>query len=106
MRLHPVVRDLVLVAVAISIGWGLRSGGTEVLAQRSGSSSDADLAFQLSGIGPDTSLTVYNADKRTLYVYPRIINGNSHINCEVSFKIASPGAPIDRQNCGVGSQVP
>ena len=105
MRLHPVVRDLVLVTVAVLAGWGLRGAGTAVLAQRSGSSS-SELAFQLSGIGADTSLTVYNADRRTLYVYPRIAQGNSHINCEFSLTVANPGGPIERQNCAVGSQVP
>jgi|HubBroStandDraft_6_1064221.scaffolds.fasta_scaffold2230700_2 hypothetical protein len=105
MLLHPVVRDLVLVALAASVGWGLRGAGTSVLAQRSGSSS-GELGFQLSGIGGDTSLTVYNPNNRTLYVYPRIAQGNAHINCEFSLTVASPGGPIERQNCGVGSQVP
>ena len=106
MRLRSVFRDLALACVAVLIGWWLHKPGTVVLARDSGPASDAGLAFQLSGIGPDTSLTVYNPDNRTLYVYQRIGQGNSHISCGYSFTISKPGAPIDRQNCPIGDQVP
>ena len=113
MRLHPVVRDLALVGIAVSVGWWLRDAGTAVLAQRSNddaSSSTArggdGLAFQLSGVGPGASLTVYNAANHTLYVYPSVGLGNSHINCQFSLTVSNPGAPIDRQNCPIGSRVP
>ena len=36
----------------------------------------------------------------------RIGQGNSHISCGYSFTISKPGAPIDRQNCPIGDQVP
>jgi len=113
MRLRSVLRDLVLVCLAVSIGWWLRGAGTTVLAQRSSSSSsargssgtDASLAFQFNGSGPQQSLAVYNPGNHTLYVYPRVGQGNSHISCEYSFTIDRPGAPMERQNCPVGAQV-
>ena len=114
MRVHRVVRDLPLVGVAVSVGWYLRNVGAPVLAQQRSSSSssarggtaDSGLAFQLSGIGQDTALTVYNPTIRTLYVYPRVATGNSYINCEFSFTVGTPGAPIERKNCPIGDQVP
>jgi hypothetical protein len=112
MHLNPVVRDLALVATVVSVGWWFRDAAMPVQAQRSSSSSssrgsgDASLMFQLSGVGAETALTVYNPANHTLYVYPRVGTGNSHINCEFSFTIANPGAPIERQNCPVGDQVP
>jgi hypothetical protein len=111
MRIGAVVRDLALLCLAIAVGWWWRGGGTTtVLAQRSSSSSSArsddSLAFQISGIGQDTALTVYNPSSRTLYVYPRVATGNSYINCEFSFTVAMPGAPIERKNCPMGEQLP
>ena len=111
MRVHPVIRDLTVVAIAVSAGWWLRSAGTPVLAQRSSSSSsssrgaDAGLEFQLSSGGPQASLTVYNPENNTLYVYPRVGQGNSNISCEYSLTVARPGGPIQRTNCPVGEQV-
>jgi hypothetical protein len=113
VRLRSVVRDLVLVCVAAGVGWWCRGAGTTVLAQRSGSSSsargsgnDANLAFQMVGTGPQASLTVYNPDNKTLYVYSHVGAGSSYVNCEVSFTVANPGAPIERKNCPVGDFVP
>ena len=117
VRLRSMVRDLVLVCVAVAIGWWCRGAGTTVLAQRSVSSSgssssargmgsDANLAFQMVGAGQQASLTVYNPDNKTLYVYSHVGAGSSYINCEVSFTVANPGAPIERRNCPVGDYVP
>jgi hypothetical protein len=111
MRVGAVVRDLALLCLAVAVGWWWRGAGTTVLAQRSSSSSssrggDAGLAFQVTGAGPDALLTVYNPDNRTLYMYPRIGSGNSHLSCAYSFTVAAPGAPIERANCPVGDQVP
>jgi hypothetical protein len=108
MRLRTVVRDSALLCLAAAAGWWVRGAGMTVLAQRSSSSSsahggDSGLAFQLVGNGPQQSLTVYNPDNHTLYVYPRVTEGNSHIGCEYSFTVTVPGAAIDRQNCPVGS---
>jgi hypothetical protein len=105
MRVGSVVRDLALVCLAVAVGWWLRGAGTTVLAQRSGGSSSA-LAFQMAGTGPDALLTVYNPDSRTLYMYPRIGAGSSTINCAYSFKVWSPGAPLERENCPMGELTP
>jgi hypothetical protein len=109
MHLRNFVRNTALLCLAAAAGWWVRGAGMTVLAQRSSSSSsssrggDASLAFQLVGDGSHQSLTVYNPDNHTLYVYPRVTEGNSHISCEYSFTIATLGAAIDRQNCPVGN---
>jgi hypothetical protein len=106
MRLNPVVRIIALAGIAVSAGWWLRGADTAVMAERSSSGSDAGLGFQLSAGGPQSSLTVYNPANHTLYVYPRVGVGSSSINCEYSLTVNQPGAPIQRQNCPVGDQVP
>ncbi|HEX6497278.1 MAG TPA: hypothetical protein VF018_17465 [Acidobacteriaceae bacterium] len=110
METRSVVRDVLLVAIAATIGWWVRGADTKVLANRSSSSSsarsfeDGNLGFQLGDGNPQQSLTIYNAESHTLYVYPRIGTGNAHISCEYSLRISHPGGPIDRQNCQMGSQ--
>jgi hypothetical protein len=111
MRHASVVRDLALLCLAVAVGWWCRGAGTTVLAQRSsGSSSPRDgdpvLRFQMTGTGPDALLTVYNADNRTLYMYPRIGSGSSTVNCAYSFRVSSPGAPLQRENCPIGELTP
>ena len=105
MRHGSVIRDLALLCLAVAVGWWWRGAGTAVLAQRSGGSSST-LAFQMTGVGPDALLTVYNADSHTLYMYPRIGAGSSTVNCAYSFKVPSPGAPLQRENCPVGGLMP
>ena len=105
MRVRAVVRDVALLCVAVAAGWWLKGAGTAVYAQHSGRLAVSNLAFQLVGFGPQQWLTVYNADNRTLYAYPRVGEGNSHISCVYSFTVERPGAPIERQNCPVGEQV-
>jgi len=67
---------------------------------------DSSLAFQMTGVGTQAALTVYNPANRTLYVYPRIGEGNSYVSCSYSFRVSRPGAPIERENCPVGDQLP
>jgi hypothetical protein len=105
MRVRAVVRDLALLCLAVAAGWWVRGAGTAVYAQHSGGSSGANLAFQLVGAGPQQSLTVYNPDNRTLYVYSHINDGDSHVSCYNSFTLERLGGPIDRQNCAVGELV-
>lgn len=110
VRSGSVLRSFVLLCAAVAVGWWAKGAGTPVLAQRSGSSSSSSrsaegLEFQMSGAGPAAVLTVFNPSNRTLYVYQRIGEGNSHISCSYSFTVSSPGAPIDRANCPVGEQV-
>ena len=108
MESRGFVRDILLVAIAVTVGWWVRGPQTTVLAGPSSSSSSArssdDLGFQLGDGNPQQSLTIYNAESHTLYVHPRVGAGNSHISCEYSLKISHPGGPIDRQNCSMGSQ--
>jgi hypothetical protein len=118
MRVRSVVRDLVLLCLAVAIGWWGRGANTAVLAQHSSSSpsssssrggsatGDPTLAFQMTGNGPDAALTLYNPGNRTLYVYERAGAGNSVVNCTYSFAIANPGAAMRRENCPVGDLVP
>lgn len=104
MRHGSVVRDLALLCVAVAFGWWCRGAGTTVDASGGGGSSD--FAFQMTGTGPDALLTVYNADNKTLYMYPRIGAGSSTVNCAYSFRVASPGAALQRQNCPIGELTP
>jgi hypothetical protein len=112
-RLRSVAGNTALLCLAVAGGWWGRGAGVAVLAGSSDSSSsssresggDANLAFQLVGNGPQQSLTMFNPDNHTLYVYPRVTEGNSHISCEYSFTVTRPGAAIDRKNCTVGDQV-
>ncbi len=112
MRLRSVVRDVVLLGLAVAIGWWVRGAGTTVLAQRSGSSSshgsdggagsEASMAFQMMGAGPNAGLAVYNPANRTLYVYNHVGDGNSEVNCSFSYAIPTPGKMIHRENCPIG----
>ena len=96
------LKSLLLLAVG-ACGWWVRGVHLPpVLAQ----GGDGGLAFQLSGIGPDTALTVWNPSNHTLYLYQGAVLGHSSVNCTYSFKIERPGAPIQRQNCPVGSLFP
>jgi hypothetical protein len=93
---------------AHSLEDAIHTGLPTVQAQSHGSSSSSpppseSLAFQLSGIGPNTALTVYNSLERTLYVYPEVTQGTTHVNCSFMLHISRPGAPVDRQNCAPGT---
>ena len=104
MRLRSFFRDLALLCLAVSLGWWLHSANTPVLAEHSGAPSD--LAFQIIGSGPDTSLSLYNPADHKLYVYPRITQGNSYVSCGYSLAVTRPGAPIQRENCAIGPLMP
>ena len=104
------LRTLFVVATALLLGYtvrALQTAPTAVLAQSRGSNqhtqSDDALAFELSGIGPNSALTVYSAVERTLYVYPAVTQGNSHVSCAFMLHMSRPGAAIERQNCAPGS---
>ncbi len=108
MRVRVVVRNTALLCLASAVGWWGRGAERVVLAGSSSASSPSSggpLEFQLSSGGPQASLTVYNPSNHTLYVYPRVGQGNSHISCEYSLTVANAGAAIDRENCPVGEQV-
>ena len=104
MRLGSVVRDLALVCLAVAVGWWWRGAGTTVLA------SSIEFVcrqrrtwrFSSSGAGRSSRSRSINPENHTLYMYPRVAEGNSHISCEYSFTVNKPGAAMDRQNCPVG----
>ena len=113
MFAKPFLRDFTLVAVAAAIGWWAHGSNFGVYAQHNASPdsshnpAETNLGFQYGGLGPDGELTLYNASSRTLYVYPSIgRSGNSHINCLYSVHVDRAGAPLERENCAVGSFLP
>jgi hypothetical protein len=93
--------------VAHSVKYAIHAGLPVVQAQSHSSQyhtvADDSLAFQLSGIGPNTALTIYNPNEHTLYVYPEVTQGNTHVNCSFTLHMSRPGAPLDRQNCAPAS---
>ena len=113
MRLPWVVRNALLLAAAAATGWWARGVRVSpVLAQGDGehgsnrSSGSDGLAFQLSGVNPETALTIWNPSNHTLYIYQGAVMGNSNVNCSFSFHVDRAGAPIQRQNCPIGQLFP
>ena len=105
MTQRNVVRDAAMLLVAGVIGWWAHRSNTTVRAAATGSDTARDggnLGFQFGGAGLEGSLTLYNPENKTLYVYPAA-SGNAHINCAYSIRVEKPGAPLERQNCAIGS---
>ncbi len=111
MNAKSLLRDITLLAVAGTIGWWAHGAGhsaATVYAQHSSSSSARggdsaqNLAFQLGGAGFEKALTIYSPADHTLYVYPAA-NAGSNINCAYMLHVKAPGAPVERENCAVGS---
>jgi hypothetical protein len=90
-------RDGVLAGAALLLGWWAHGASRPVQA------ASPDVAYQLEGIGPTTSLSIYNAADHSIYVYPNATAGNTHLNCSYRFRLGSVGGPIERENCGMGS---
>ena len=101
---------VLVAALALSAGWLLRGLSTPDTsahaAEYRAGSSDPSLAFELSGIARETSLTVYSADTHTLYVYPAVTQGNASVNCEFMLQLGRVGGPVQRRNCEPGSLLP
>ena len=111
MLSRSAVRDLALVSFALVGGWFLHGVQTpavqaHVAGEGQENRSGDGLAFQLSGVAPDTALTLWNGTNHTLYVYQGVVMGNSNVNCSFSFHIERAGAPIQRQNCPIGQLFP
>lgn len=104
------LRTSVLVCAALFVGYCahafLHSQLAVVEAQSRPSQKHEDpnseLAFQLSGIANATALTVYSPSEHTLYVYPAVTQGDSHVSCSFMLHIGRPGEPVDRRNCTPG----
>jgi hypothetical protein len=107
----PNLRTPAIVAAALLVGYSahafLPRPLSVVEAQSRGSQAHDDpsnaLAFQLSGIGPTSALTVYNPSDHTLYVYPAVTQGATRVSCSFMLHMSRPGAAIERQNCAPGS---
>ncbi len=99
MQTRSFVRDLVLVAFAVAVGWWMRGADRTVVAQAAGSDN---LAFQMIGTGPESTLAMYNPGTRTLYVYPHAGSGSSNVTCTYGFLVNAPGMPLVRRNCPAG----
>ena len=105
------LRTAAVALAALFLGYSARAflhphlDVVEAQSRSSQSHEDANnaLAFQLSGLGPATTLTVFSPSDHTLYVYPSVTQGNSHVNCSYMLHITRPGAAIERQNCAAGA---
>lgn len=97
MQRTGLLRDAVMLAVAAAIGWWAHGGNRRVQA------AEASTVYQFDTLTPGSSLTLYNTDERTLYVYQGATAGNSHLSCSFRYRIPRTGAPIDRENCAAGS---
>ena len=98
MQRMNLVRDGVVMAAAVAVGWWAHGVEGRVHA-----ASEANMAYQFDSLTPASSLTLYNPDERTLYVYQGATAGNSHLNCSFRYHLSRFGAPIDRENCAPGS---
>ena len=95
------VRDVVLVAAAMVVGWWAHSGRRVEAA--SGSLSSAGFSYQFNTVGTERGLSVLNLDSNTIYVYNSAFSGNQHMNCSYKFHIVKAGDTIQRENCPMGS---
>jgi hypothetical protein len=101
MSMRALGRDLLLVAAALAAGWWARGPNKPVLAQRG---APENLAFQMIGTGPESTLVMYDPGTRVLYVYARAGAGSSRVSCTYGFLISTPGQPLERRNCAPGEQ--
>ncbi len=103
-------RSVLAVALALAAGWFLRGVSLRpVLAHADdhrAATTGSPLAFELSGMARDTSLTVYSPETHTLYVYPAVSQGSATVNCEFMLHLGRVGGPVQRTNCGPGPLLP
>jgi hypothetical protein len=89
---------LALIAV---LALGFRLGATRTVNASSGDSSMGDVQFQLTNVGPTSSLLVYQPRTKTVYVYQGATTGNSALQCSLKFQLDRPGDVIRRVACDV-----
>lgn len=99
MNIRVWSRDLLLVGAAVAAGWWIHGADKPVLAQRG---TPENLAFQMIGTGPESTLAMYDPLTRVLYVYARTGAGSNHVPCTYGFFISAPGQPLERRNCAPG----
>lgn len=103
MQIPSFLRNALVLVAALALGWWMRGANAPVLAQRgSATSSSENLAFQMIGTGPDSSLVLYNRQTHELYVYARAGAGASMVPCTYSLLVTEPGLPLKRTNCQAG----
>ena len=94
MRQTSLFRDVLLLAVAGTLGWWAHSTAPVHAA----APTSLPLAFQLFGTGSESTLNVYDPESHYLFVYP-MRGGNDNVGCIYSYYIKAPGAAIERGNC-------
>jgi hypothetical protein len=92
-------RNGLALAGVLALGFWLGSGRT--VNASSNQSSGADVAFQLTGISPTSSLLVYQPGTKTVYVYQGATTGNAMLQCSFMFQLDKPGNVIRRIPCAV-----
>ena len=93
------IRDGILVAAAMTVGWW--ANGERV--QAATASAPEESSYQFMSNNLDNALTVYSPQERTLYVYQGASAlGSSHVNCSYKFHIPRIGSALERENCDVG----
>lgn len=92
------VAVIALAALALGVWLGNARG-----ARAASNETGGPVEFQLVGVNERSSLLVYQAAARTVYVYQGATTGSSWIGCSYMFKVGKPGEPIERENCGVTS---
>ncbi len=105
MKIPSLARDLALVTVALGAGWWAHTPARAVHAAGS-PDYPGDPFFQFSNVAGEGTLTLYNSNDRTLYVYSGVLTGSSNKNCTYAIKLERAGAPLQRANCQVGSLFP
>lgn len=89
---------LALIAV-LALGFWFGAGRT--VKASSGESNLGDVQFQLTDVGPSSSLLVYQPRTKTVYVYLGATTGNSAVQCAYMFQLDRPGDVIRRVPCDV-----
>jgi hypothetical protein len=89
---------LALIAVLALAFW---FGAGRTVKASSGDSSMGDVQFQLTSVGPSSSLLVYQPRTKTVYVYLGATGGNSAVQCAYMFQLDRPGDEIRRAPCEV-----
>ena len=102
MKVSSLARDLALVTVALGTGWWAHTPAPAVHAAE----YPGDPFFQFSNVAGEGTLTLYNPNDRTLYVYSGVLTGSSNKNCTYAIKLERAGAPLQRTNCQIGSLFP
>ena len=81
-----------ILLLAFAAGW-LASGGRTVQAQASAPQMD------VRTVATESSIVVYYADQKTLYVYASPFVAGPYPPCMYKFTLGEPGKPLTREQC-------